>query len=100
MATKTQVNRMETPDPNARIYASRAKLTTEPMETGIANQTEGVGPVLAAFLDIPGVGADQVFAYHAVVCKCPAYTWDEIETSILRLFAALNLDLETLKEAE
>jgi hypothetical protein len=35
-----------------------------------------------------------------MVCKCPAYTWDEIEVSVLRLFAALNLDLETLKEVE
>lgn len=93
----TKVNRMETPDANARIYASRARLTTEPMETGIANQTESVGPVLATFLDIPGVAMVQVFAYHAVVCKCPAYSWDEIEVSVLRLFAALNLNLETLE---
>ena len=97
MAAKTQVNRMETPDENARIYASRARLTTTPMESGIANQTEGVGPVLATFLDIPGVVAAQVFAYHAMVCKVPAFTWDEIEVSVLRLFAALNLDLETLE---
>lgn len=88
---------MMTPDENARIYASRVKLTTEPMETGMANQTEGVGPVLASILDIPGVGAAQVFAYHILVCKCPAYTWEEIEVSVLRLFAALNLDLETLE---
>lgn len=90
----TKINRMMTPDENARIYASRARLTTEPMETGIANQTEGAGPVLATFLDIPGVAMAQVFT---VICKCPAYSWEEIEVSVLRLFAALNMDLETLE---
>lgn len=96
MAAKVQINRMMTPDENARIYSSRAKLTTAPMESGLANQTEGVGPVLETFLTIPGVAAAQVFAYHTVVCRNPAYSWDEIEVSVLRLFAALNLALETL----
>jgi hypothetical protein len=97
---KVQVPRLVLPDPEARIYASRVRLTTEPMEMGLANQTEDVGPVLSALLEIPGVSMVQVFAYHVMVCKCPAYTWDEIEVSVLRLFAALNLDLETLKEVE
>jgi len=100
MSTKTQVNRMMTPDENARIYSSRAKLTAVAMESGIANQTEGVGPVLETFLTIPGVAAAQVFAYHTVVCRNPAYSWDEIEVSVLRLFTALNMDLKSLKEVE
>lgn len=94
---KVQVQRLMTPDPEARIYASRARLTTAPVEVGMPGLAEGVGPVLATLLDIPGVGAAQVFAYHVMVCKTPAYTWDEIEVSVLRLFAALNLDLETLE---
>ena len=72
----TKVNRLETPDENARIYSSRARLTTEPMEAGIANQIEGIGPVLATFLYISCVSAAQVFAYHSRVCKTAAWTCD------------------------
>jgi len=92
---KVQVKREMTNDPDVRMYSSRALLTQVPAEMAMRGQQD-VSDIMSAILEIPGVGFAQVFPYHIAVGKVPQFTWEEIEVSVLRLFAALNLDLESL----
>ena len=81
--------------PDLRIYHVRTLMTEQPVE--LAYKFMPVeNPILSALLDIPGVNMVELHPYHAVVNKAQQFEWSEIEPSIKRLFAALQLPLETV----
>jgi hypothetical protein len=104
-------------NPDMRIFHCRAKLTDRHRESSWksidvqaipAGLTETntevmqyVPPdrssiLMQALLEIPGVEAVDIYAYHVMICKARLWEWDEITPSVGRLLTGLSYPVERM----
>ena len=94
-----QIQRLLTSDPDQRLYFSRTELV-ELSEMAERGDGQEYSPVTTAVLEIPGVILAVVKPYCVTIIKAPPFTWEELESNILRLLTAFNAGEGSLVDLE